>query len=133
MDRQSEAETTTPVLKLQAVSKPVSTAWRQQAISFFINQHRMPAGSEGAVGYLDCLPELCQSANPDEDCFNPALRAVASLTFYNRVRAKELYIDARENYGAALAAVNRALDSPTEARSDHTFAAVLLLSMFVVS
>lgn len=66
------------------------------------------------------------------DCLQFALHAVAKLVFFNRLGVKSHYVDARKSYGAALELIHVALRSKREASSDRTFAAVLLLSLFIV-
>ncbi|CRG82797.1 Putative dual specificity tyrosine-phosphorylation-regulated kinase 3 homolog [Talaromyces islandicus] len=114
------------------------TSWQDQALCFFVNQYRISAGSDGAVGFLDFLSDLLHSNNNDStdlrkthDPLQSALDAVANLVFYNRLREKSVYVDARKSYGWALESINAALRSETEACSDRTFAAVLLLSLFI--
>jgi hypothetical protein len=91
------------------------------------------------VGFLDFLSDMLHTNNASNlientnDPLHPALDAVANLAFYNRLREKSIYVDARKSYGVALESINAALKSETEACSDRTFAAVLLLSLFIVS
>lgn len=101
-----------------------------------MNQYRISARPDGAVGFLDFLADLPHSnglLEDKNDCLQPALDAISNLVFYNRVREKSVYVDARKRYGVALESINAALKSETEACSDRTFAAVLLLSLFIVS
>lgn len=129
--RQSQAAPSLPTIRLPGAGQ------QDQAVCFFVNEYRIAASPDGAVGFLDFLPDMMMRSNKTNeeknDCLHFALHAVSNLVFFNRSGDKNLYVDARKSYGAALELVHTALRSGKEASSDRTFAAVLLLSLFIVS
>ena len=107
-------------------------SWENRSINFFLDQFVVAPGTGENIGWFEFLPEL--SSHADE--FSPlgfALRGVSCLSFANRNNYPELRLAALRLNGQALNATNRALQSPTTAIRDVTFAAILVICLFGVS
>lgn len=82
-------------------------------------------------GFLPFLPELWRETHPDS-AFSEALIAVALSNFSGRFKSQQAKILSAQTYGNALQKTARALQDPTEARSDNTMAATVLMALYEV-
>ncbi|KAJ5923922.1 transcriptional regulator family: Fungal Specific TF [Penicillium verhagenii] len=113
---------------------PIADAtWEQRAICYFFDQYTMQPQFEDGMGHLDFLPSLYSQVNQEtstSSCLRWAVDATAFMTLANVSRAPQLIMKARRGYGKALSSLRAALNSPTEALKDETFASVVILSVF---
>lgn len=109
-------------------------AWplTDQSMCFFFSQFVVRSETRPDAGWFDFVPHVLQDHGSSVP-MNAALKAVSFLSLANRYHRTDIMVDALQLNGRALEAVNEALASPSEAREDGTFAAILLLCLFGVS
>ncbi|GAD98864.1 C6 finger domain protein, putative [Paecilomyces variotii No. 5] len=112
-------------LMLRWISAPL----KEQATNFFFANFAWLGASLMANGTL-FAPNLESSLGGK--ALMAGVASIGCATLSNIHNAPELNISARENYTAALRLVGRALEDPTQAKTDLTFTASILLGIFEV-
>ncbi|KAL8790282.1 MAG: hypothetical protein Q9195_006440 [Heterodermia aff. obscurata] len=113
-----------------AISKPMATDWRAQAVSFFFNDYVvMSSESTVGFGFLQCLPDIW-SKSPEAAAYQEAVSAVALASFAHRSSLDYLVVQARQRYGKALQLSNATLQKSAEVGKDSTLATVLCLGIY---
>jgi hypothetical protein len=112
-------------LMLSSISVPVN----DQATGFIFS-HYVWSGSNRTPGYLSYLhPLLASDAGP---AVTASINAVGLAALSNIHISPNLMLAARQEYTAALAATNAALQDRACSKLDSTLAAVVLLGMYEV-
>ncbi|KAJ5113725.1 hypothetical protein N7456_002259 [Penicillium angulare] len=109
------------------------STWQERAVCYFFDQYIINPEFEDGMGHLDYLPGLYTQLNRGKTaspCLSWAVEATALMALGNVSKAPQLITKARRGYGKALSSLRGALDSPTEALQDETFASVVILSLF---
>ncbi|KAJ5666722.1 transcriptional regulator family: Fungal Specific TF [Penicillium macrosclerotiorum] len=135
VDRRWSSPSQTSALTLHRIA---DATWQERAVCYFFDQFTITGEGEDGMGHLEYLPPLyarCgeighQSGGSPSACLRWAVDATALMTFANVTHAPPLIIKARQSYGKAIHSLREALDSPTLAAKDETFASVVLLSLF---
>jgi hypothetical protein len=82
-------------------------------------------------GHLHFLPGIYLGGR--DQCQDLAIMSAAYLAAFNKWRSPPLFEKARKTYSAALVSLQEALKCPSAVTRDETFAAALVLALFVVS
>jgi len=111
----------------------LSVPVEDQAPCFFISNFVRTPRDGSTRGSFTFLAPLLQSEGPKSH-ISIAFEAVALAALANRPNSKtsNLMVQAIAKYGAALKAVNLALQNPAQQKSDATLASILLLGFFEV-
>jgi hypothetical protein len=104
----------------------------QGAVAAFLTQWSVP-DPDVFWGAFDTASDLYRSSSPDS-CFRAATEAVSLITLSLPKDAHKYDVrrSAMRSYGVALSSINKALDKPEQRVSDHTFMAVMFVSVFEV-
>ena len=114
-----------------SLSPRMPTDFESESLGFFFENYQIP-GNESRPGYLDSLPELALQAR-DAPYFLDALLAVSKAAMASRFHLVYLLSASRRHFGSALRNLQKALEDPETAKSDHVFATSLLCSKYEVS
>ena len=112
-------------------TRPLPQNLGDQAVCFFFHQYIISANDGGNPGYLDFLPELYESSDPD-GALALSVKAMSYGSLSARSSIKVLAAKSNEYYRATLKLVNGMLQSPEEIAQDFLIVAILLLVLFEV-
>ncbi|RFU24945.1 hypothetical protein B7463_g11392, partial [Scytalidium lignicola] len=102
----------------------------QRSKDFFIANYVLQGpGLSTEFYHADSLDKLLSRADEDEHLLY-SIKAVGLAMFANSAQAPHLLQEARRDYIRALQLTNKALESPSSAKTDSTLFAVLILSIF---
>ncbi|KAH8646332.1 hypothetical protein BX600DRAFT_519154 [Xylariales sp. PMI_506] len=110
-------------------AKPVEAYSDQVALYYFMNRFTAPATDDSFPSHLGFLQELYNDAN--RGCLELATLSVAHMASYNKWRNPKSLAASFEYYGSAVKALVELLFCEDTALDDSTFAAVLVLHLFM--
>lgn len=110
-----------------ALTVPLAT----RASNFFLSNFVATPRPGTNRAWLDYIIPLIKS-EPESSPLISAFNAVSMASLGNRPNARQLLMDANEQYTKALRQVNNALRDPATQKTDGTLASVLLLGLFEV-
>jgi hypothetical protein len=117
-------------------ARPIITSSRaalvQGAVAAFLTQWSVP-DSDVFWGAFNKSVGLYPDSAPNS-CFRIALEALSLLTLSlpQDSHKYDVHRSAMRSYGAALKSVNKTLDDPEQRINDHTFMAVIFITIFDV-
>jgi hypothetical protein len=110
---------------------PLTPTLEELSLCYFMTTFIYTCPEDVFEGHLDFLPGLYRDGR--KQCQDLAIMSVAYLAAFNKWRSCALFKESRKYYGAALRSLQNSLRSPKLALCDNTFAAALVLALFVVS
>lgn len=112
----------------------LSVPIEEQAPCYFMSNFVLTPQSGSSRGYFDFLAPMIKAEEPDSH-LSVAFSAVALASLANRPnsRSSELMHQAIGQYTKALKAINAALQSPVNQKTDQTLASIVMLGFFEVS
>ena len=112
-------------------TRPLPQNLSDQAVCFFFHQYIIRASDGGNPGYLDFLPKLYESSDPD-GALSISIKAISYASLSARSSIKILAAKSNEHYRATLKLVNGMLQSSEDIAQDSLVVAILLLVQFEV-
>ena len=101
-----------------------------QATSFFFYKYVL-AMSTCSTGYMQSLPEIYGSA-PANSALATVIASLGLTALHNVTRSPQAMIGGVSRYNSALRSIAKAIQDPTEVRTDQTLMTVILLGLYEV-
>lgn len=112
----------------------LSTPLEQRATCHLLADYVLVTDSPGGRrGYYKFVYKILTRPNGPSKCLLSAFRAVSMVALSSRPGASHLVVEAESHYAKALREVNKAIQDPSQVKSDDTLASVLLLAFYEVS
>lgn len=118
----------------EAFLASLSTPIEQRATCHLLADYVLVTDSPGGRrGYYKFVYKILTRPNGPSKCLLSAFKAVSMVALSSRPGASHLMVEAESNYAKALREVNKAIQDPSQVKSDDTLASVLLLAFYEVS
>lgn len=112
----------------------LDTPIEQRATCHLLADYVLVSDSPGGRrGYYKFVYKILTRPNGPSRCLLSAFKAVSIVALSSRPGASHLVVEAESHYAKALREVNKAIQDPSQVKSDDTLASVLLLAFYEVS
>ncbi|KAJ8124255.1 hypothetical protein O1611_g9386 [Lasiodiplodia mahajangana] len=104
-------------------------SYDEVSVCYFIRRFVTPDDNDNLPGHLTFLPSLYNKQD-SHGLLELATLSVAQMAAYNHFGGDRFRLQSYQNYGRALGALRKSIQSEDEVTDDRVLAAVLLLTMF---
>ncbi|KAI0118237.1 hypothetical protein GGR51DRAFT_207893 [Nemania sp. FL0031] len=111
-----------------AIIPQPEVSYDEVSICYFIRRFVTPDDNDNLPGHLTFLPSLYKRES--HGLLELATLSVAQMAAYNHFGGDKFRLQSYQNYGRALGALRKTIQSEDEVTDDRVLAAVLLLTMF---
>lgn len=115
---------------LASLSTPIEQRATCHLLADYVLVSDSPGGRRGYYKFVYKI--LTRPSGPSKSLLS-AFKAVSIVALSSRPGASHLVVEAESHYAKALREVNKAIQDPTQVKSDDTLASVLLLAFYEVS
>ncbi|KAI1348862.1 hypothetical protein F5Y01DRAFT_291016 [Xylaria sp. FL0043] len=111
-----------------SIAPQLEVSYDDVSLSYFVNRFVTPDENDNLPGHMSFLPSLFN--HDGHGLLELATLSVAQMAAFNQFRGDKFRIQSYQNYGRALRALRKTIETEDEVTDDRVLAAVLLLCMF---